>query len=153
MHVAGSDQKLRSLLTEQGVQVGRSKAATGSTVRSAWEAFQSFATIPIADGDLASVPDDDMLLYESGVYDWGDEWGKTFEVSFVRQYITPDDDIQQVHLVVHFPADVGRGVPSSAEWLPRDGDEWIAEVEGSPAFKTAISHKPLGFEVWQESAE
>jgi hypothetical protein len=44
----------------------------------------------------------DALWFEADAYDFGRKWGRTFEVSFVRQHGMKNGDLQQVHLVAHF---------------------------------------------------
>lgn len=104
------------------------------------------------------------------MFDFGRPWGKTFELSFVRQYATADGDLQQIHLVAHFPptalddvvSEIDAG-QSSVVWSFDTGGSgrvgrtksWIAFVEASPVFRrmNANAAQPLGDEVWQESAE
>jgi len=161
MRVAGSEARLVSLLANRGVNAGRNPRSEPPPLRSAWEAFKEFAALPVAASDLTSDEPNDDLLYEDGVYDWGDEWGETFEVSFVRQYGTADGDIQQVHLVAHYPSSAGLGLGPSTIWGSMVGgdddsqrtESWIKAVETSAAFRRMASRRPLGYEVWQESAE
>jgi len=44
--------------------------------------------------------DADMLLFQYGVYDWGN--GKNLEIDFVRQLIK-DEDIIQIHITLTIP--------------------------------------------------
>ena len=37
-------------------------------------------------------PDCDALLFQYGVYDWGDQFGRHFMIDVTRQFITEDDD-------------------------------------------------------------
>ena len=100
----------------------------------------------------------------AGVFDSGEPWGRTFELSFVRQYATVDGDLQQVHLVAHYPASALndlRSAPTGSTWSwdtggPTREDQtqsWIDAVESSPAFQRLKGIEPLGYEIWQESAE
>jgi hypothetical protein len=69
---------------------------------SAWRAFEQFAALRVSSGDLEDDPMADALLFEAGTYDFGGKWGRSFEVTFVRQYGMKNGDLQQVHLVAHF---------------------------------------------------
>jgi hypothetical protein len=162
MRVAESKARLVSLLGERGIKVGLNRQERPPSMRAAWEAFKAFASLPVASSDLGSYEPNDDLLYEFGVYDWGDEWGRTFQVSFTRQYGTADGDIQQVQLVAHYPPSAGEGLGSSTVWGSlvggKDDDSerttrWIESVEASQAFRRTLSHRPLGYEVWPGSAE
>ncbi len=103
MHVAGSDARLRALLRERNVAVGVRSPQPSRSFSAAWSAFKRFTSIRVDPSDLDSELPNDDLLYEFGVFDFGSKWGRTFELSFVRQYATADGDLQQVHLVAHFP--------------------------------------------------
>ena len=81
MHVKESKARLLSLLQERGIKVGRNAQRRPSPLRSAWSAFESFAGIPIARGDLTSDDLNDGLLYEAGVYDWGNVWSGASRLS------------------------------------------------------------------------
>ena len=37
-------------------------------------------------------PDSDMLLFQYGVYDWGDQFGRHFSLDVTRQFTTEDED-------------------------------------------------------------
>jgi hypothetical protein len=149
MHVAGSVERLRALLVEEGVPLGRGKQPAAASVADAWTAFQRYAALPVVESDLGEGPNDD-LLYEAGVFDWG-----AFELSLVRQFGTADGDIQQVSLVAHFaPADATGG--AGPRWSSsEDRERWFADVESSDAFRGVVDGRlrPLGYEVRQESAE
>jgi hypothetical protein len=160
MRVADSKSRLMAFLRERGIKVGPNAEQGPESLRLAWEAFKSFAAIPVASGELTSFEPNDDFLYEFGTYDWGDKWGKTFQVDFVRQYGTADGDIQQVRLAAYYPASAGEELGSSTVWgsmLGGSADEqrqrWIESVESSPAFQRLLSQEPLGYEVWQGSAE
>jgi hypothetical protein len=104
MHALGSDTKLKSLVRERGIRLGRNVGQDDGSLRAALSAFAEFAEIPIAEGDLDRDPMSDGLLFEFGVFDFGGVWGNTLTLSFVRQYGMADGDLQQVHLEAHFPA-------------------------------------------------
>jgi hypothetical protein len=89
--------------------IGQGQANPGS-ISAAWRAFSAFAKLPVSKQDISDDPMADALLFEFGTFDWGDKWGKTFEVDFVRQLGMRDGDLQQVHLVAHFPARVGQQI-------------------------------------------
>jgi len=161
MRVTQSKGRLMLLLREQGIKVGRNVADRPPPVRSAFEAFKAFAAVPVAERDLSSDDLNDGLLYEAGVYDWGDAWGETFQLSFVRQYATREGDLQQVELVADFSARVGKGLGASLTWSWDTGGStsyehrrsWISAVETSLTFRRVASASPLGYELRQGSAE
>jgi len=42
--------------------------------------------------DIPARPDCDMLLFQYGVYDWGDNLGRHFSLNVTRQFIKEDED-------------------------------------------------------------
>lgn len=90
-----------------------------------------FRDVRVEDCDLES--DGDMLLFQWGVYDWGD--GMHFEFDVTRQLIPRgggDVDIWQLHLTVRFP--------------PHDdlrefgaGDRWCHGIEQLQAFSDFVT--------------
>ena len=103
MHVAASAARLRAMLAEAHVPVGRGTTPAAPSFPAAWRAFQRFALISVDRRDLSGEEPNDDLLFEFGVFE-SNFWGTSFEVEFTRQYGMASGDLQQVHLVVHFPA-------------------------------------------------
>jgi len=102
MHVAASATRLRALLVAAHVPIGRGKSPTAASFPAAWTVFQRFGRLPVDSHDLSGEQPDDDLLYEFGVFE-SNFYGTSFEVELTRQYELAGGDIQQVHLVVHFP--------------------------------------------------
>jgi hypothetical protein len=106
--------------------------------------------------DVARLPDQDMLLYQWGTYDWGQ--GTHFSVDLTRQLILgsgEDDQIWQLHLTFYFPPDpglqqLGKGNRwcESVEALP----DFIAFVRSSPAFQAAAGRTDAKPELEYERA-
>ena len=102
IRVAASATRLRALLAQAQVPVGRGTTPAAPSFPAAWRAFQRFARIPVDGRDLSGDEPNDDLLFEFGVFE-SNFWGTSFEVEFTRQYGMASGDLQQVHLVVHFP--------------------------------------------------
>jgi hypothetical protein len=102
MRAATSAARLKALLAAAQVPVGRDKTPAAPSFPAAWSAFQRFARIPVDRHDLSSDEPNDDLLFEFGVFE-SNFWGTSFEVELTRQYGMASGDLQQVHLVVHFP--------------------------------------------------
>jgi hypothetical protein len=204
MSVASGATHLRALLSAAHVPVGRGKKPSAASFLVAWTAFQRFARLAVDRDDLSGDEPNDDLLYEFGVYE-STYWGTSFEVDFTRQFATANGDIQQVHLVVHFPVTAfvpiagdlratpcvpGSGcvfgcfftdddalVPKTCRLVPKGGyrvkdmtlwasesggegaeaqrADWARAIESSPVFRALISRRipPVGYEIWQDSAE
>jgi hypothetical protein len=100
--VSESVPRLTSLLRANGVSVETDARTKPAPLASAWTAFRQFAALRVSQNDLENDPMADAFLFEVGTYDSSAKWGRTLEVSFVRQYGMKDGDLQQVHLIAHF---------------------------------------------------
>ncbi len=106
--------------------------------------------------DVARLPDQDMLLYQWGTYNWGQ--GAHFSLGLTRQLIVgsgEDDHIWQLHLTFYFPPDqalqqIGKGSRwcESLEALP----EFVAFVWSSQAFHAAAGRTDARPELEYERA-
>jgi hypothetical protein len=102
VHLGAGAARLHAMLAAARVPVGRGKAPTTRSFPAAWTTFQRFARIPADRRDPSGRARDDDLLFEFGVFE-SNLYGTSFEVELTRQYETASGDLQQVHLVVHFP--------------------------------------------------
>lgn len=97
----------------------------------------------------------DMLLFQYGVYDWGN--GKNLEIDFVRQLIK-GDDIIQIHITITIPFEESfSNIESHEEWFnsvrnKKTIEMWRNEIENMPIFHQINSHK-YELEIWKENAE
>jgi len=95
-----------------------------------------------------------MLLFQSGVYDWGS--GKNLEVDFVRQFIKNDEKIMQLHVTFNFPPpdnDAKKYLEES--WLsdPVEIENWSAEILESEVMKEFGKETVVKPEIHIENAE
>ena len=82
-----------------------------------------------------------MLLYQWGVFDWGQ--GETFEFDVTRQFISArafgDDAISQLRMTVFFlePTREMRMLGAGNRWCTRPAEtaDFRAFIVGSPAFR------------------
>ena len=101
--------------------------------------------------DLLSLEEGgDMLLFQWGIFDWGD--GPRFEIDLTRQFNLPDGDdssYMQMHLVYRFHV---------IEELSNlgSGDKWCRHPQQLPAFHTLVHGSPqlaIAARYHSESAE
>jgi hypothetical protein len=86
--------------------------------------------------DVARLPDQDMLLYQWGTYNWGQ--GAHFSLDLTRQFILglgEDDNIWQLHLTFYFP-------PEPALQQLGKGNRWCGSVEALPEFVSFVRSSP-----------
>ena len=109
--------------------------------------------------------DGDMLLFEWGIYDWGN--GEFFEYSITRQFIFPitcvddedeweDDAIYQLKLNFLFePTEILRKVESGSVWCERPAQiaDFKVEIKENKASEIANSIKPAKVEISFENKE
>ena len=96
--------------------------------------------------------DGDMLLYQWGVYTFGQP--EAFQVDITRQFmVTGEDEPQQLHWTCYFkPTDALRKISASNQWCSSPGElpQFRKFVEASDAIKAVGDAKPdrveLGFE-------
>ena len=99
--------------------------------------------------------DADMLLFQYGVYDWGD--GKNLEIDFVRQLLR-NDNIIQIHITIKIPyTEKLSNIDSYEEWYNSSTsdisiDSWRNKIQSMPIFETIDSMK-YEIEIWKENAE
>ena len=81
--------------------------------------------------------DGDMLLFQWGIYDWGE--GEKFEVNISRQLmtaeVTGDEQVRQLSLTFRY-------APSPDLEKAGDGDHWCDTPEGLDVFREGIEAGP-----------
>lgn len=109
----------------------RGIALSSSTPRDGLE--QMFAFYESARADGCAGPDGDMLLFQWGMYDWGE--GPHFELGLTRQFIEEgledDDAISQLSLTYRFEATPERGALG-------EGNHWCHELADLPSFRAFV---------------
>jgi hypothetical protein len=125
----------------------RSAAAGGSFVETFAWITRHYRTHRLPGTDLAA--DGDMLLYQWGVYDWGD--GLLATIDLTRQILvasdqpTEDPAIWQVHCCFRFPPPLLNQVKNGNFWClhPREADGFSARMERSQAWSRLSSAAPV----------
>lgn|GEM_PF-2338164 len=101
-----------------------------------------------------SEDDGDMLLFQSGVYDWGR--GKNLEIDFVRQFIKSEGEIFQLHTTFNFSPPAGNSKKYVEEsWLSDSGEieNWSSEILQSDVMKQFGKETTVMPEIYLENAE
>jgi hypothetical protein len=96
--------------------------------------------------------DADMLLFECGVYDWGE--GKRFQLDFVRQFIVgdPEDEFQveQLRLTLFYPPEVAGDAAPYDVWSHVGLETYADRVRKSPGFRAASAASPGRMQIEHE---
>jgi hypothetical protein len=145
--VGEAEARLRTMLREAGLRLDRLDPEP------AWRTFLSFAGEPVE--GIGEDPDDDMCLFECGVYDWSDGKGPRFNWGFCRQFIVYSeageyDHMEQLHCDFFFTvADEVERIRENGLWSRGDLDTWARQIEGLEAFQAVLGLVPLESRVEQ----
>ena len=98
-------------------------------------------------------PDNDMLLFEYGIYDWQDGKGENYTIDIVRQFYVENDQVEgfsQLHLMLYFNCEEYRHVEAANKWSidVESIEEWKTFVVNSQGFKSAEGKMPKAFDVF-----
>ena len=90
-------------------------------------------------------PDSDMLLFQYGVYDWGNEHGRHFALDITRQVIAAGqyEPYQLSFTLIYDPApfeNTGFHERWSADFPDLAG--FVAHIRAANGFKEALQHPP-----------
>jgi hypothetical protein len=103
-----------------------------------WLVFKAFASEPV---DGMSPGESDLLLFQSGPYEWSDGYGLTYGWILTRQFSFDDergvyDHMEQLECGLYFDADDRlSALQTPGIWSGGDLDEWFATVEADEGFR------------------
>jgi len=107
-------------------------------------------------GDLRFIeynePETDMLLYQFGVFDWGQ--GEYFELDLTRQFIDTNDEVSQLHATLYFEPNIElRKLEEGSVWCesPSGLDIFEREIQNSEAYRLCRALTPLKMKVTYEN--
>lgn len=120
-----------------------SRVTVPQLVENALEFYRSVRASGLAKG-----PESDMLLFQWGVFDWGQ--GERFEIDLTRQFISAgsigDDAISQLRYTAYFsPTPALRAIPISNRWCrtAADLESFAAFIRQSVAYRAVSASSPL----------
>jgi len=94
--------------------------------------------------------DSDMLLFQYGVYDWGDENGRHFSFDITRQFMLPSTyEPYQLSFSLIFDPVPFEQIRAYDCWYPDYGDldSFVAHIRATDGFKMAKSNAPKTYSV------
>lgn len=98
------------------------------------------------EGIALEVPDDDMLLYQCGVWNWGDERGEHFSFDITRQLTEPgvDEGMHQLSFsLIYDPAPFVKTEIETCWSIDFDTlEEFEAYIRSTPAYREASAVVP-----------
>ena len=119
-----------------------------------WKVFKAFAAEPVEGAGPHS--QDDMCLFEYGVYDWSDGKGPRFNWGWCRQFSLYDDvgeydHMEQLRCDLFFEVTPElEQLSLSGIWSDGDLSRWVEEVEAQEGFRAVMKLVPVESRVEQE---
>ena len=148
MRVDEAEKRLREHLLASGLDLDRLDPLK------TWESFRSFAAQPVE--GTGPNRDDDMCLFEYGVFDWADGKGPRFSWSLVRQFSLNDgsgnyDHMEQLRCDLFFePTPELEALGADARWSGADLAAWARQVEALDGFAAGLGNQPVESAFGQE---
>ena len=92
--------------------------------------------------------DNDMLLYETGTYDFSGE--PYFYFCLVRQFPNEEEEFYQIHVDVLYKPNSGNQEFSDSEWNDFVEGDFFDYIRHSPAFEYASSDQIEKIEIYMD---
>jgi len=118
-----------------------------SLVELAIELFRQIKVEGISESENS---DYDMLLFQYGVWNWGDEFGKHFSLDITRQFIKPEDDEPyQLHFQLIYDPEDFEGMRSYNCWSMEfsGAEEFARHIKSTEGFEKAGKVKTKAYEL------
>jgi hypothetical protein len=87
-------------------------------------------------------PENDMLLFQYGTYNWNDEVGEHFSFEIARQFIlTKNQEFYQLRFTLIYDPEYLKDCNDYNCWSKdfADLDQWIANIKSTQGYKTTTS--------------
>ena len=92
--------------------------------------------------------DSDMLLYQYGVYDWGDEFGEHFSFDITRQFFKPEEDEPyQLNFTLIYESEQFKALKDYNCWSMSfsDLENFIEHIKTTEGYRLADTSTPNGY--------
>ncbi len=92
----------------------------------------------------------DMILFQYGIHDFGEGHGKEFDFDLTRQIILPNDEgLIQLSLTLYFDATKMNKLDSFNIWSSEytNFDKWQNQIKKTEGYKISANQKPKRFVV------
>ena len=115
-----------------------------------------YRTVPFETADVEN--DGDMLLFEYGIFDWGQ--GEYFQIGLTRQLIEQHDDeeeeedhMYQLRVTLFFRPTEFAPVGDFNKWSSgcSDLDEFKGVIVTSAGYQAALNHTPIKLEIMTDT--
>ena len=102
--------------------------------------FQEIKVKNISDNEN---PDMDMLLFQYGIYDWGNEWGRHFSIDITRQFIDPqEDEPYQLQSILVYATEPFEEIKAYNCWSSDFAsiEDFVSHIKNTDGFKLSNEH-------------
>ena len=109
-----------------------------------------YKNISVEEVSTVENPDFDMLLFQYGIYDWGDEHGEHFCVDITRQFITGDDyEPYQLNFTLIYTPEQFRMLSSYSCWSYEfnNMEDFVNHITSTDGFELACKVIPKTYEL------
>ena len=107
--------------------------------------FQELKVIGITNCDY---PENDMLLYQYGTYNWSDEFGEYFSFDITRQFLAPnEDEPYQLSFELIYEPTMFKGINSYNCWSFEYSDihNFVTHIKTTEGFHRAEQSIPKAY--------
>lgn len=94
--------------------------------------------------------DNDMLLYQYGTYNWGNEFGNHFSFDITRQFIAPEqDEPYQLCFTLIYEPEQFKDIDSYCCWsdIFTDINNFASYIRTTDGFKVAVKNVPKTYQI------
>ena len=98
--------------------------------------LQLFQEIKVKGISLKDDPENDMLLFQYGTYDWGNDLGKHFSFDVTRQFIKNNGCILQLNFTLIYDPEFFLNCESYNTWSVDSSnlDDWLMHIKTSEGY-------------------
>lgn len=98
-------------------------------------------------------PENDMLLFEYGIYDWQDGKGENFTIGLTRQFYTGQIEagiLFNLQLMLYYDKSNFLGIEPYNRWSDEfeSIEDWSKKVEKADGFIQTINMTPISYDIF-----
>ncbi len=130
---------------------GEVKRGVKFTAQKALELVIDFYGDILLEGVDYDIPDNDMLLFQYGIYDWQDGNGENFSVDITRQFLLDNnEEAYQLRFTLFYPTNqIGRDIKGQSLWSIDSPNikEWYSKINMTEGFIKAADYIPQSYTI------
>lgn len=145
---------MKTELTKDSIENAfKEKVSESLTVNNALQFVIDFYTNYEIKNVDTTIPDNDMLLFEYGIYDWQDGKGKNYTIDITRQFYIENEDsdgFSQLHLMLYFNSEEYKNIEAANKWSIdfESIEDWKVFVSNTEGFQLAEGKVAKAFDIF-----